>query len=87
MSTTVEQLAEQAMDLPPESRAKLADLLVESLDSEELGRIEQMWLDEAKRRRDEVRSGEVKPISGPEGLRRVRETLSDELGLPPRRLS
>ena len=75
MSTTVEQLAEQAMDLPPESRAKLADLLVESLDSEELGRIEQMWLDEAKRRRDEVRSGEVKPISGPEGLRRVRETL------------
>ena len=43
------------MALPSESRAQLADLLVESLDSEELGRIEQLWLVEAKRRRDEVR--------------------------------
>lgn len=75
VSTTIEQLAEQAMTLPPESRAKLADLLVESLDSAELGRIEQLWLSEAKRRRDEVRSGKVKTIPGPEGLRRVRDNL------------
>ena len=75
MSTTVEQLAEQAMNLPAESRAKLADLLVESLDSDELGRIENMWVAEAKRRRDEVRSGKVKSIPGPEALRRVRDTL------------
>jgi len=75
MSTTVEQLAEQAMNLPAESRAKLADLLVESLDADELGRIEQLWVAEAKRRRDEVRSGEVKSIPGAEGLRKVRDTL------------
>lgn len=75
MSTTVEQLAEQAMNLPSESRAKLADLLVESLDADELGRIEQLWLVEAKRRRDEVRSGRVKSIPGAEGLRKVRDTL------------
>lgn len=55
---------------------KLADLLVESLDSDELGRIEQMWLSEAKRRRDEVRAGNVKTIPGPEGLRRVRDRLN-----------
>ena len=75
MSTTVEQLAEQAMNLPAESRAKLADLLVESLDADELGRIEQMWVTEAKRRRDEVRSGKVKSIPGDVGLRKVRDTL------------
>lgn len=75
MSTTLEQLAEQAMTLPAESRARLADLMVESLDSDELGRIEQLWLSEAKRRRDEVRASKVKTISGPEGLRRVRDTL------------
>ena len=75
MSTTVEQLAEQAMNLPAESRAKLADLLVESLDADELGRIEQMWVMEAKRRRDEIRSGKVKAIPGDEGLRKVRDTL------------
>jgi hypothetical protein len=60
MSTTIEELAEQAMTLPIESRARLADLLVESLDTDELGRIEQLWIAEAKRRRDEVRSGTVK---------------------------
>ena len=75
MSTTVEQLAKQAMALPAESRAQLADLLVESLDSVELSRIEQMWLSEAKRRRDEVRAGSVKTISGADGLKRVRDTL------------
>lgn len=63
------------MNLPSESRAKLADLLVESLDADELGRIEQMWVMEAKRRRDEVRSGKVKSIPGDVGLRQVRDTL------------
>lgn len=75
MSATVEQLAEQAMNLPTESRARLADLLVESLDTEELSRIEMLWIAEAKRRRDEVRSGKVKAVPGPEGLRKVRDTL------------
>lgn len=63
MSTTVEQLAEQAMALPGESRARLADLLVESLDADALTAIDRLWLSEAKRRRDEVRSGEVETIA------------------------
>lgn len=75
MGTTVEQLAEQAMSLPTESRAQLADLLVESLDAEELGRIDQMWAAEAKRRRDEVRAGRVKTIPGEKALRKVRKAL------------
>ena len=75
MATTVEQLAKQAMTLPTESRARLADLLVESLDSEELGRIDQMWITEAKRRRDEVRAGRVETIPGEEALRKVRDAL------------
>ncbi len=75
MRTTVEQLAKQAMTLPTESRARLADLLVESLDAEELGRIDQMWAAEAKRRRDEVRAGRVEAIPGEEALRKVRDAL------------
>jgi len=75
MATTLEQLAEQAMALPSESRAQLADLLVESLEGDELGRIEQLWLTEAKRRRDEVRSGMVNTVPGEEALRRVRDSL------------
>ena len=79
MATTIEQLAKQAMALPTESRARLADLLVESLDAEELGRIDQMWIAEAKRRRDEVRAGHVKTIPGEEALRKVRKILSPSL--------
>jgi hypothetical protein len=75
MATTVEQLAEQAMNLPAESRAQLADLLVESLDADELGRIDRLWLAEAKRRRDEVRSGRVETIAGDEALRKVRDLV------------
>jgi len=75
MSTTIEQLAEQAMNLPGESRARLADLLVESLDAEALTDIDRLWLSEAKRRRDEVRAGNIKTIPGEKALRSVRDSL------------
>ena len=75
MSITIEKLAEQAMNLPGESRARLADLLVESLDAETLTEIDRLWLSEAKRRGDEVRSGKVKTIPGDEALRRVRDSV------------
>lgn len=75
MATSVERLAEQALKLSTQSRARLADLLVESLDSEDLGSIDRLWASEAKRRRDEVRSGRVKTISGAQARRRVRAAI------------
>jgi hypothetical protein len=75
MAITWEQLAEQAMSLPTESRAQLADLLVESLDADELGQIDRLWVAEATLRRDEVRSGHVEPIPGDEALQRVRDDV------------
>ena len=75
MAATVEQLAAQAMSLPSESRARLADLLVESLDADDLGHIDRLWLSEAKRRRDEVRSGRVRSIPGEEALQEVRNAI------------
>jgi hypothetical protein len=75
MLPTVEQLVEQAMALPSESRARLADLLVESLEGDDLGRIEQLWVTEAKRRRDEIRQGKVNTVEGEEALRRVRDSV------------
>ena len=75
MATTVEQLAEEAMTLSSESRARLADLLVESLSASELGPIDRLWLAEAKRRRDEVRTGQVETVPGDEALRKVRDSI------------
>ena len=75
MATTLERLAEQALKLSGESRAQLADILVESLESSDLGHIDQLWASEAKRRRDEIRSGSVKPVPGGEALERARSAL------------
>jgi hypothetical protein len=75
MPLTPEELAEKAMELPTESRAHLADLLVESLDAAELSSIDRKWAAEAKRRRDEVRSGTVRAVPADEVSRKVRESL------------
>ena len=48
---------------------------MESLDADELGRIDQLWVSEATRRRDEVRAGRVKAIPGAEARRRVRDAV------------
>jgi hypothetical protein len=76
MASNWEELAKEAMSLPTESRAKLADRLVESLDTNELSRIDTLWIAEAIRRRDEVRAGSVETIEGEEAMRRVRDSLS-----------
>jgi hypothetical protein len=76
MATTVENLAEQAMQLPTEARARLAEMLVESLDTADLTQLDRLWIAEAKRRRDEVRNGDTETVSGEEALRSVRDSLS-----------
>lgn len=75
MATTLEELVEGAMSLPAESRVRLADLLVESLEADDLGSIDRMWAAEARRRRDEVRTGRVRTIGGEDALRRVRDAV------------
>ncbi|WP_434735319.1 addiction module protein [Accumulibacter sp.] len=76
MILTVEQIAEEALALPSEARALLADRLVESLDPAEDGYVQQLWGTEACRRRDDVRSGRVETIPGDEALERVRRMFA-----------
>lgn len=72
---TVEQIEREALGLPSEARARLADCLVESLNSAEMNHIDEVWIAEARRRRDEVRQGKVQTIPGPEALAHVRRTV------------
>ena len=76
MTVTVEQITADALSLPSEARALLADRLVESLDPAEDGSLRQIWAAEALRRRDEVRNGRVKTIPGDEALARVRRAVT-----------
>jgi len=75
MTISIDELAEKAMSLSGEARALLAEKLVESLDQEE---VREIWLTEAKRRRDEIRSGQVKPIPGDEVMESVRKLIDDK---------
>ncbi len=75
MGLNVEQIAEEALALPSEARALLADRLVESLDPAEDGHLHQLWREEALRRRDDVRSGRVQTIPGEEALAKVRQSF------------
>ena len=72
MPLTIDQLQREAMRLSATSRALLAEKLVESLDEAELDQIQKRWVAEALRRRDEVRSGRVKPIPGGQVLDEAR---------------
>lgn len=76
MHMTVEQIADEALALPSEARALLADRLVESLDPAEDGYIRQLWMREARRRVDEVRRGEVKTIPADEAFAQVRQAIA-----------
>lgn len=75
MTETIDKLAAEAMNLPAESRARLADLLVESLDQAELGELDRAWAEVAKQRRDALRSGQAKAIPGTDALQQVRDAL------------
>ena len=72
MQMRVEDIAEEALALPSEARALLADRLVESLDPAEDGYIHNLWASEAHRRLQELRSGHTTGISGEDAFARLR---------------
>jgi putative addiction module component (TIGR02574 family) len=75
MSLTLDQITEEAMKLSTDSKVLLADKLVESLELEGPDEIERVWTAEAIRRRDEIRSGHVTPVSGEAVLEEVRRLV------------
>mgnify|MGYP002526978052 FL=1 len=69
---TVEQ---EALLLPQEDRAKLAQKLLLSLDTLSEEESKQTWLVEADRRARELDNGNVQPISAEEVRRKARSLL------------
>ena len=75
MSATIDQITANALSLPESDRAELANRLVESLDPVDNPDLKKLWTDEAKRRRDEVRNGEVETIPAEDVFARARREL------------
>lgn len=70
---SVQELEAEVLNLPSHERARLAEVLIASLDEED--EIGQAWIDEAERRYEELHSGKVKGIPAEEVFARVRSHL------------
>jgi putative addiction module component (TIGR02574 family) len=75
MSSRFQDLEMQARALPVKEKAALARLLIEELDMTVDADAEQLWIDEAQRRYDAYREGELEARPGDEVLARVRNRL------------
>jgi putative addiction module component (TIGR02574 family) len=69
---SIDELRREALSLDLSSRARLARDLLDSLDELSEAELEQLWLDEAARRYDEVASGTVETIPADEVLTKAR---------------
>ncbi|CAN5472665.1 hypothetical protein BH24GEM3_BH24GEM3_10050 [soil metagenome] len=70
---SVQELEAEALKLPSHERARLAEVLIASLDAED--EITQAWADEAERRYEELRTGAVEAVSAEEVFARIRSRL------------
>ena len=68
-------IEKEALDLPVDKRAKLAERLLESLDDLTEAEIEKLWLREAARRDAEIDEGKARLVTSEELERRVRALL------------
>lgn len=76
MASNLDQIYEEAMSLPDESKAALAERIVEYLVTHVNPDLEILQLDIVKRRRDEIRQKKVKPVDGPDALTMARRIIS-----------
>ena len=74
--STYEEIISAALSLPPDSRAMLAEQILDSLNGEDQKRIDALWADEIQRRIREVDEGKVIPIPGEEVMERLRSRYS-----------
>jgi len=56
---SLKELKAEAMKLAPEARAKLSHALLASLEDLSEAEIERLWVEEARRRDDEIDAGKV----------------------------
>jgi putative addiction module component (TIGR02574 family) len=74
MTRSARELESKALRLPRRERARLAQRLISSLDAEANADVDKLWLQEAERRRDELKSGKV-AIPAQKVIRKARSTL------------
>jgi putative addiction module component (TIGR02574 family) len=75
MAARFDDIVATAMKLPEDERARLAQELLASLDGEIDADVEALWLAEAERRLEELRSGKVRGVPSDEAFAKARDAL------------
>jgi len=75
MAMALDEIEAAARALPPEARAGLVERLAESLAVPPNSAAHNAWVELAKKRRDEFRSGQTAGIPGEEGSSMVRKLV------------
>ena len=74
MSTSLDRITTEAMELPPASRERLAYHLLRSVQEAEIGpEILASWIEVVNQREEELASGKVQSIPAEEVFREMRE--------------
>jgi putative addiction module component (TIGR02574 family) len=76
MTAEAKKIFEQALALPEPQRAALIDALADSLAETSEHEVDPAWLDEVRRRIEEVRRGEVQLETLSEVRRQIRAALA-----------
>lgn len=72
---TTKDLIDEALSLPVEERAHIADSLLRSLNMPD-PKMDKKWIALAKQRLSELRSGKVKPIPGDEVFDKINKKFA-----------
>jgi putative addiction module component (TIGR02574 family) len=75
VAASLKRIESDLMRLAPKIRARLAELLISSLDKDEDADVEELWAAEVQRRDDELRSGQVKGIAAAAVFRKARSAI------------
>jgi putative addiction module component (TIGR02574 family) len=72
MTTAIDRVVENALELPADARIGLVDRILASLNLPARSDIDKMWAEESERRVAEIDRGEVELIPGEEVFAKIR---------------
>lgn len=82
---TIRALEKEVLDLPPKSRIRFAEKIIESVGDFTSKEVETAWADETERRVKEIESGKVKGIPAARVMAKARHVLNEARRLSPAR--
>lgn len=72
MSGSLKKIEAEALKLPRRSRAKLVEVLLESIEVDEDPEVTAAWAEEAERRYEQVKAGKARVVSAASVFKRLR---------------